>query len=74
MKNWIVNNFWIKAASLVLAIIAWFYVNGELKKESRLASKFYSSDLYKSYLDDNSEEQPATEKKTMNKGYLTEKK
>jgi len=74
MKNWIVNNFWIKVISLILAVMAWFYVNGELDKEKRLASKFYGSDLYKSYLDENSQEQPASEKKTMNKGYVTENK
>ncbi len=50
MKNWIVNNFWIKAISLMLAVITWFYVNGELEKEKRLSRKFYNSELYKSYL------------------------
>lgn len=74
MKNWIINNFWIKAVSLMLAIMAWFYVNGELKKEHLLSSKFYNSDLYKSYLDENSQEQPSSEKKPMNKGYITENK
>ncbi|MFH1853955.1 MAG: hypothetical protein ABH815_01430 [Candidatus Omnitrophota bacterium] len=72
MKNWIINNFWIKVISLMLAIITWFYVNGELEKVNSLAIKFYDSDLYKSYLDENSQEQPALKKKTMNKGYVTE--
>ena len=74
MKDWVVNNFWIKVISLALAIITWFYVNGELEKENRLASKFYGSELYKSYLDENSQEQPAPKKKTKNKGYITENK
>ncbi|KPK37933.1 MAG: hypothetical protein AMJ78_10765 [Omnitrophica WOR_2 bacterium SM23_29] len=30
MKNWLFKNFWLKAISLVLAIITWFYVVGEL--------------------------------------------
>ena len=50
MKRWIVNNFSIKIISLILAIIAWFYVNGELDKEKRISSKFYNSSLYKSSL------------------------
>ncbi len=50
MKSWIVNNFWIKIISLILAIIAWFYVNGELDKEKRISRKFYNSSLYKSSL------------------------
>jgi len=72
VKNWITNNFWIKIISLIFAVIAWFYVNGELTKERLLSSKFYSSDLYKSYLDENFQEQSSQEKKSMNKGYVTE--
>jgi YbbR domain-containing protein len=46
MKNWIVNNFWIKITSLILAVITWFYVNGELYKTS-LAEKESSSEKTK---------------------------
>lgn len=69
MKNWIVNNFWIKVVSLVLAVIAWFYVNGELDKERRLSSReFYQSHSFK-----HSKNQPAAEKTKMNRGYIMEK-
>jgi len=70
MKNWIVNNFWIKVISLVLAVVTWFYVNGELTKERRPSRKFFRSrekDPAKFTL-------PFLEKKEMNKGYVTEKK
>lgn len=30
MKNWLSKNLWLKVISLVLAIITWFYVVGEL--------------------------------------------
>lgn len=30
MKNWLLKNFWLKAISLALAVITWFYVVGEL--------------------------------------------
>ncbi|PIP67573.1 MAG: hypothetical protein CO035_02100 [Candidatus Omnitrophica bacterium CG_4_9_14_0_2_um_filter_42_8] len=43
MNNWIVNNFWIKVVSLILAIITWFYVNEELIKERRMAKQLYKS-------------------------------
>jgi YbbR domain-containing protein len=43
MKHWIINNFWIKVISLILAVITWFYVRGELNKEKRISSKFYHS-------------------------------
>jgi len=33
MKNWIIHNFWLKLIALGLAIITWFYVNGELLKK-----------------------------------------
>lgn len=69
MKNWIVTNFWIKVISLILAIITWFYVNGELTKERRISSK-----LYQSYLSERPQRQPASEQKQMNRGYITEKK
>ncbi|MBU4343664.1 MAG: hypothetical protein KJ902_05980 [Candidatus Omnitrophica bacterium] len=55
MKSWIVNNFWIKIISLILAIIAWFYVNGELDKEKRISRKFYNSSLYKSSLSESNQ-------------------
>ncbi len=70
MKNWIVNNFWIKIVSLMLALITWFYANGELVKESRPSRRFFRS----------TREEPSKftfpflEKKEMNKGYVTEKK
>jgi len=70
MKDWIVNNFWIKIISLVLAVATWFYVNGELTKESRPSRNFFRS---------MHEEKPAKitlpflETKDMNKGYVAEK-
>ncbi len=73
MKNWIVNNFWIKVVSLVLAMITWFIVNGELDKERHFSKRFYSSALYKSYLAEDSQK-PSQEKTKMNKGYVTENK
>ncbi|MFH1782770.1 MAG: hypothetical protein ABH848_04045 [Candidatus Omnitrophota bacterium] len=69
MKNWIINNFWIKIISLILAVITWFYVNGELVKESRLSADFYKSSYIKHL-----ENAPAQEVPKMNKGYLMEKK
>lgn len=30
--KWLLNNFWIKVLSLVLAIITWFYVHGEVSR------------------------------------------
>lgn len=75
MKNWIVNNFWIKMLSLALAIITWFIVNGELEKERHYSRRFYNSSLYKSYLAEDPQEKPSSKKaKKMNKGYITEKK
>ena len=70
MKNWIVNNFWIKIVSLILAVITWFYVNGELDKENRISRKFY----YKSSPMEHAQKQPPLEKTKMNRGYITEKK
>jgi len=61
MKNWIINNFWIKVISLILAVIMWFYVNGELEKEKRLSRKFYQSALYKSYLEKTTDRDGVTE-------------
>jgi len=61
MKNWIVNNFWIKVISLILAVITWFYVNGELEKEKRLSRKFYQSTLYKSRLEKSTNKVGVTE-------------
>jgi len=75
MKNWIVNNFWIKMVSLALAIITWFIVNGELKKERHFSKRFYNSTLYESYLTEDPQEKPSSKKaKKMNRGYITEKK
>jgi YbbR domain-containing protein len=45
MNNWIVNNFWIKIVSLILAIITWFYVNEELIKEKKMAKQLYKSSV-----------------------------
>ena len=61
MKNWIVNNFWIKAISLILAVIMWFYINGELEKEKRLSRKYYQSALYKSHLEKSANRAGVTE-------------
>ncbi len=32
MKEWITRNFFLKLISLILAIVTWIYVNGELVK------------------------------------------
>ncbi|MFC1666808.1 hypothetical protein ACFL0P_02895 [Candidatus Omnitrophota bacterium] len=69
MKNWIVDNFWIKIASLILAIVTWLYVNGELSK-----MKSVSENAYKSSIAEHAKRQPALKKKQMNRGYVTEKK
>jgi len=71
MKNWIVNNFWIKILSLILAVVTWFYVNGELSRE-RLIS--VSRELYKSSLKKDLQKEAPSEKKPMNRGYIMEKK
>ncbi|MFC1624316.1 hypothetical protein ACFL28_03255 [Candidatus Omnitrophota bacterium] len=70
MKNWIVNNFWIKILSLILAVITWFYVNGELDKERRIPRKFYKPKAagYRQ------KKKPPVQKKEMNRGYIVEKK
>lgn len=68
MKNWIINNFWIKIVSLMLAIITWFYVNGELVKEERISRKYKSS-----FLKD-APDSPSLEKRQMNRGYVVENK
>jgi len=69
MKNWIVNNFWIKIVALMLAVVSWFYVNGELDKEKRISRKYYKSSLI-----EHTQKQPSLEKTKMNRGYITEKK
>ena len=32
MNEWITRNFFLKLISLILAIVTWIYVNGELVK------------------------------------------
>lgn len=32
MQKWLINNLWLKVVSLILAIITWFYIYGELTK------------------------------------------
>lgn len=43
MNNWLLNNFWIKIVSLILALVTWFYVNEELIKEKQMAKQLYRS-------------------------------
>jgi len=45
MNNWIVNNFWIKVLSLILAVVTWFYVNEELIREKQMAKQLYESSI-----------------------------
>jgi YbbR domain-containing protein len=45
MNNWMINNFWIKIISLILAVITWFYVNEELVKEKKMAKQLYKSSV-----------------------------
>jgi len=68
MKNWITNNFWIKITSLILAVIAWFYVNGEVRKEKDLTRRFYNSSRM-----EHTRKHPLLEKMDMNKDYQKRK-
>jgi len=81
MKTWVTNNFWIKIVSLILAVITWFYVNGELSKERLATRKFYippatqfmPKDTFS--IENNKEEDgEKNPKRTMNKGYLFKRK
>jgi len=36
LKYTFLNNFWLKLISLIIAIIVWLYVNGELTEGIRL--------------------------------------
>ncbi|MDP2911020.1 MAG: hypothetical protein Q8N76_01625 [Candidatus Omnitrophota bacterium] len=45
MNNWVINNFWIKVLSLVLAVVTWFYVNEELIKEKKIEKQLYKSSI-----------------------------
>ncbi len=36
IKSAILNNFWLKLISLIIAIITWFYVYGEITKGIRI--------------------------------------
>jgi YbbR domain-containing protein len=36
IKSFIFNNFWLKVISLIIAIITWLYVNGELTRGIRI--------------------------------------
>jgi hypothetical protein len=45
MNNWIINNFWIKVLSLILAVVTWFYVNEELIREKQMAKQLYESSI-----------------------------
>jgi len=45
MNNWIINNFWIKVLSLILAVVTWFYVNEELIKEKKIEKQLYKSSI-----------------------------
>ncbi|MBU4312749.1 MAG: hypothetical protein KJ706_08545 [Candidatus Omnitrophica bacterium] len=65
MKNWIVNNFWMKVFSLALAVLTWFYVNGELGKQGILQDNFYKPPTF-----DHTEDNLSAG----NKGYVVEKK
>lgn len=38
MEKWFINNLWLKAISLILAIITWLYISEELAKRQ---SNFY---------------------------------
>jgi len=42
MFKWIINNFWIKIISLVLAVITWFYVKEEMTKEKQVNKSYMS--------------------------------
>lgn len=36
IKKALTNNFWLKIISLVIAVIIWFYVSGEITKGVRV--------------------------------------
>ena len=38
MQKWLTNNLWLKSISLVLAVITWLYISGEL---ARRPSSYY---------------------------------
>jgi len=68
VKNWIVNNFWIKITSLVLAVITWFYVNGEVGKDKHISRSFYNSSRMEP-----TQRQTFPEKKNVKKNYQKRK-
>jgi YbbR domain-containing protein len=39
MQKWLTNNFWLKLISLILAVVTWLYISGELAKRQ---AGFYS--------------------------------
>lgn len=41
MKDWLLNNLWIKIISLILAVITWFYVNREMTREKLVSREFF---------------------------------
>jgi YbbR domain-containing protein len=69
MKDWIFNNFWIKILSLLLAVMTWLYVNGELTKQKRTRDV-----LYKPPTIEETDDQPSLQPKQINKNYLREKR
>ncbi len=74
MKNWIINNFWIKIFSLILAVFTWFYVNGELKKERYRSGEYYKSSFITHLGNESQRAHPEKETKKGNRGYIMEKK
>jgi len=59
MNNWIINNFWIKVLSLILAVITWFYVNEELIREKQMAKQLYESSIVSQIQNPSYEKKPA---------------
>jgi YbbR domain-containing protein len=68
MTKWLINSFWIKIVSLILAVITWFYVNEELIKEKQITKRLYKSSTVTQV------KSPTHVKKPMNKGYVREKR
>ena len=74
MKNWLINNLWIKIVSLLLAVVTWFYVNGELDKERRISAEFYKTSLMEQVENMQQKGKNQSQKQDkMNRGYIIKK-
>ncbi len=49
IKNMIVNNFWLKVFSLILAVATWFYVFDIVNKDSHLKKDETAEEIFQRY-------------------------